>query len=173
MLHPARSVLVSLTDWEHAWALHVGTQRHEIRSGSGDAPHYDPARMEDNLSASRASACVEIAVAKYKGAYWGGHYWPVDEHDKWKWIPDVEPNIEVRRVREMNNPVAVRRRDAHADRVIVCGWPDPTTAYQDVWLVGEIEATDGWKVGMPSEYDPDGTRLVPQGMLTPYGKLSK
>lgn len=170
MKPPQRSSLVTLTQWEWEWAMHVGQQRHEIREPSGNAKHYDPARMEDNLRASRAAASVEMAVAKYKKAYWSGSYWQVDQHDKWKHLPDVEPNIEVRRIRESGNPVAVRRRDVRGKQLIVCGWSDPDTDFRDVYLIGEIPAKEGWDRGIPAEYDPQDTRLVAQGFLDTYGR---
>lgn len=168
MRTPACSAVVRLEVWEHEWAYHVGLQRHTIRLDSRDAAHYDPARMEDNLHASRASACVELAVAKYKGLYWSGHYWPVEDHDIYKGLADVGEYIEVRRVREPHNPLAVRKRDVAANRLMVCGWADPETDYQTVYLVGQMRAEQAWMAGYPSDYDPRNTRLVLQAFLDRY-----
>lgn len=169
MKGPPRSVRIRLEAWEHEWAIHVGTQRHEIRRGSGDAAHYDPARMEDNLRASIASACCEMAVAKYHKTYWSGTYWPVDEHDRHKGLPDVEPNYEVKRIREAGNPLPVRRGEVKAGRVVVAAWADDSENFRDVYVIGEIDAAEGFARGMRADYDPTGTRLVPQAFLTTYG----
>lgn len=173
MTSPQGSVEITLEEWEFEWATHVGTQRHEIRKGSRDAPHYDPNRMEDNLRASVAACCAEIAVAKHHSAYWGGHYWPVNQHKLYKGLADVEPFYEVRRIREPGNPLPIRKRDVDAERINVLAWPDPNTFFQVVYVIGEISAEDGWECGRPAFYDPTGTRLVDQAFLDHYGRIKK
>jgi hypothetical protein len=173
MTTPLCSVAIPLESWEYDWVRHVGTQRHEIRKDSRDAAHYDPSRMEDNLRASIAGCAAEMAVAKYHGTYWSGTYWPVADHDRFKHLPDVAPNYEVKRIREPGNPLPVRKRDVAANRTVVCAFPDPDTGFQVVYVVGEIAAVEGFERGKPASYDPFGTRLVPQAFLEFYGRIRR
>ena len=170
---PPRSVMVCLESWEHDWAVHVADQRTSARYDSPDAAHYDPVRMEDNVQANRAATATEMAVAKYLKHYWSGSYWPVKQHNNFVFLPDVEPNIEVRRVREPNNPLVVRRTDVQRQRLMVTGWPDPSTDFTQVYLIGYIDAKEGWLRGEPAPYDYSNTRLVPQAFLDSWAPLRR
>ena len=158
---------IHLTAWEREWAGHVGAKRHEANLWKRDAKHYDPARMQDNLTASVASACAELAVAKLLNKYWDGSYWTAEQHDLYREAPDVGRNTEVRRIREPGNPLAVRARDVERERIMVLAYPVPD-AFTTVTVIGWGYAASLWECGVPAAYDPDGTtRLVPQGMLDP------
>lgn len=158
---------MTLTPWEREWADYVGTKRHEANLWKRDAKHYDPARMQDNLTASIASACAELAAAKRLNKYWDGSFWTAEQHDQYRNRADVGDNTEVRRIRQPQNPLAVRARDVERGRVMVLAFPVPDQFVQ-VEVIGYGLAAELWESGVPADYDPDGTtRLVPQGMLNP------
>ena len=157
---------VRLEPWEREWAGHVGTKRHEANEGKRDAAYYRPERMEDNLRASIASACAEMAVAKLLNKYWDGSFWTAAQHSRYSDRPDVGTNTEVRRTRRPNGPLVVRRRDVERERVMVLAYPIPDD-FAVVEVVGWAYAVEVWDKGEPADYDPSGsTRLVSQQCLT-------
>ena len=158
---------ITLQPWEREWAGHVGLKRHEANLWKRDAKHYDPARMQDNLTASVASACAELAVAKRLNKYWDGSYWTAEQHDLYREAPDVGRNTEVRRIRQHGNPLAVRKRDVERERVMVLAYPLPDE-FVEVDVIGWALAVEVWELGQPASYDVDGTtRLVQQANLNP------
>lgn len=158
---------VELRPWEREWAGHVGLKRHEANLSKRDAAYYDPARMQDNLTASVASACAEIAVAKRLNKYWDGSFWTAAEHDLYREGPDLGENTEVRRVRARGNPLPVRARDVERERIMVLAFPVPDE-FVVVEVIGWGFAVDLWDQGRPADYDREGTtRLVPQKVLFP------
>lgn len=158
---------IALEAWEREWADHVGTMRHTANLSKRDAAHYDPARMQDNLTASIASAVAELAVAKRLNRYWDGSFWKAQEHSAYADRPDVGANTEVRRVRSRWNPLPVRARDVDAARVMVLAFPHPPD-FVRVEVIGWGYAVDLWPQGSPAAYDKAGrTRLVVQECLNP------
>jgi hypothetical protein len=158
-------VIVRLERWEREWAEHVARNRNEANEGKQDAAHYDPSRMQDNLTASIASCVAELAVAKGYGLYWDGAYWTAAEHRKFADRPDVGQNVEVRRTRSSGGRLPVRRRDMERGRVMALAYPVPPD-FTEVRLLGTIGAVRGWELGSPADYDPAGTRLVEQRFLS-------
>lgn len=157
---------LSLEDWEYQWAVHVGLARDAVNAGRGDAKHYDSRRMEDNKRASIAAACAEMAVAKATRRYWSGSVWPIQRHGEFEELPDVEPNIEVRRTRSVNGDLPVRVGDVERSRTMFLAFPDPDTNFQRVIIIGWCKATDVWDVTKPAPYDPSGrSRLLDQEHL--------
>ena len=67
------SVTIRLTSSELAMAAVAGTARHaeSIESGRKDAHGFDP--VNSGLALHIEGACAEMAVAKWRGIYWGGH----------------------------------------------------------------------------------------------------
>jgi hypothetical protein len=158
---------VRLTPWEREWAGHVGLKRHEANLSKQDAAYYDPARMQDNLTASIASAVAELAVAKRLNKYWDGSFWTAEEHGQYSDRADVGENTEVRRVRRHGNPLPVRARDVERDRIMVLAYPVPDE-FVTVDVIGWGYARDLWEQGRPADYDQAGTtRLVVQECLSP------
>ena len=158
---------IRLEEWEREWAGHVGLKRHEANIRKRDARHYDPARMQDNLTASIASAVAELAVAKRLNRYWDGSFWKSEQHSQYSDRADVGDNTEVRRVRSRWNPLPVRARDVQRNRIMVLAFPLPDEFVQ-VEVIGWGWAVDLWPQGSPAPYDPDGnTRLVVQECLNP------
>lgn len=160
--------VVELHPWEIEWAMVVGMRRHHANLSKGNARHYDESRMEDNLTASVKAARCELAVAKAIGAYWSGSYWDTSQHKDYATLPDVEPNIEVRRTRYSDGQLPVRSSDVAMLRVMVQAHTDDPGI---VTVTGFIYAVDGWEIGQPARYDAEGTRLVPQAALRPISML--
>lgn len=156
--------IVHLEPWEFDWAKHIGTLRHEVNLGRGDAAHYDARRMEDNLTASIVACVAELAVAKHTNRYWSGSIWPVADHHKYKDLPDVGRNIEVRTVRTSSS-AAVRQRDVGKGRVLWVAKP-VRPALTDVEMWGWLPMDEAWEVGTPASYDKTGrTRVVERSLL--------
>lgn len=158
--------LVTLDPWEKAWAHHVARERNAANNGVADAAHYDVQRMQDNLVASKASCCGEMAVAKYLNRYWSGAYWPRSEHEKHKAEPDIFPDIEVRRVRSLTNPLAIRQRDYDRERVMVLVYAEAPD-FCEVTLLGWCLAREAFPDGEVAGWDASRTtRLVDQEILS-------
>jgi hypothetical protein len=157
--------MVRLDPWEREWAEHVGRKRDEANEGKRDAAHYDPARMEPNLTASIAACVAELAVAKACNLYWDGSYWTAEQHRQFAGRADVGANVEVRRTRKANGPLVIRRRDVERNRVMALAYPVPPE-FVEVNVVGTIRAGRGWELGVPADYSPSDTRLVAQSHLT-------
>jgi hypothetical protein len=158
---------IQLTPWEREWAGYVGLKRHEANINKRDAEHYDPARMQDNLTANVASTVAELATAKCLNKYWDGSFWTAAEHGKYADRGDVGENTEVRRIRSRWNPLPVRARDVERNRIMVLAYPHPDE-FVLVEVIGWGWAADLWEQGKPADYDKAGnTRLVVQECLNP------
>ena len=156
---------VVLKPWEREWAQHVGEMRDKANEKKRDAPYYDPKRMEPNLTASVASACAEMAVAKLLNKYWDGSFWTAEEHKQYRDAADVGTNTEVRRIRKRRSPLVVRARDVEHGRIMVQAYPVPED-FVVVEVIGYGFAAELWEHGRPADYDRKGTtRLVPQDRL--------
>lgn len=158
---------VTLEDWEYENAVFVAQNRHANNRNVPDAADYDMSRMEDNLRADIASACCEIAVAKLLGAYWVGGHWQRSEHHKYNELPDVMPNIEVKRIRERTHNLLAKKRYVGKGLALVCAYVDPNNM-RNVDVIGWKYADDAWEIGRPVDWDATGgIRLVPQSELEP------
>ena len=113
-------MIVRLDDWELEWATHVAVKRNEANEGRQDAAHYDPARMQDNLTASVAACVAELAVAKACNLYWDGSYWKAGEHRRFADRADVGKNVEVRRTRSAGGRLPVRSFRSSAESSNAC-----------------------------------------------------
>jgi len=125
-----------LQPWEYEHASQVGIGRYTRNWQRGDAVHYDRSKMEDDRTAQFAAAACELAVAKATNRYWHAHVWDHRDHGKYKNLPDVGDNIEVRRCRT-RDAVAVRRSDA--GRVVFAA-RTVDDEFRRVELIGYIEA---------------------------------
>lgn len=165
-MNPNRTILMPLEPWEYEWAAHVGKMRDEINRTKQNAAYYDVNRMDaDNARANILSCCGELAVAKYLNKYWGGEYWPLDRHKEFKNLPDIKPNIEVRRVTKMHNPLVIRKRDAEKERIMFLTYVDPDNRL-NVHIRGWLDAKKGYRYGKQPEWDQTGTaRVYPQEKL--------
>ena len=76
-------VVVTLRPWEYEAASHIGIRRFTANWSRSDAKHYDRKRMEDDRTATVASAICELAVARAVNRFWHGHVWHVSEQRKW------------------------------------------------------------------------------------------
>lgn len=165
-------MIVDLEDWEMQWAYSVGLRRNAANKGKADAPHYRKELMEDNDRASVAAACCEIAVARVTCCYWDGAAWDSSQHYSQRERPDVYPDIEVRRVRERDKPLVVRRRDVDNSRIVVCAYAFGPM-FRRVEILGWSRAESAWEQGEPAWYDrTDKTRLLDQSLLRSISELT-
>jgi hypothetical protein len=148
--------IIELLPWEYEWASHVGARRFIENWNRGNAVHYDKSRMEDDRTAQVAACVSELAVAKYTNRYWSGHVWHRHEHYKYKDIPDVGTNIEVRRLRTKET-AAVRKHQLEKNLVLFVAKPIMPELRQ-VEIYGYLEYDIAWNVAVPSSYDPENTR---------------
>lgn len=149
---------LTLEPWEYEHACNVGIRRYTANWSKEDAPHYKAEYMEDNRTATVAAAICELAVAKYTNRYWHAHIWHRSEHEKYKHLPDVGTNIEVRRIRT-TKAAAVRRHQLGKGLVI---WVAETIApeFRDVTLHGWLKHDDAWELGEHPAYDKENTRTI-------------
>ena len=158
-------VEVRLDPWTRDLAGYVARKLLDANSARGDAAHYDRRLMEPDEQAQVASCCAEVAVAKHLNRYWHAAYMSVEQHRQMPDLPDVGDNIEVKRIRSPQNPLAIRKVYADLGRAMVLAYPVPPD-YTTVHLIGWGWAADLWPLGKQAEWDrSQATRLVPQGML--------
>jgi hypothetical protein len=121
--------------------------------------------MEDDRTATVAAAICELAVAKFTNRYWHAHVWHRSEHARFRDLPDVGRNIEVRRIRT-KKAAAVRRHQLNQGLVIwVAEAHQPE--FRVVTLHGWLKHDDAWELGEPSGYDPENTRVISISKLHP------
>ena len=120
--------------------------------------------MEDDRTAQVASAICELAVAKATNRYWSGHVWHRSEHAKYRDVPDVGTNIEVRRVRTKES-VAVRQHQVGKGLVLFAAYAEPPES-REVRIWGWMEYDEAWELALPASYDSSGnTKLLPRHLL--------
>lgn len=153
-------VIIKLEAWEYEHACDVGIRRYTANWDKQDASHYqDKTRQEDNRTAQVASAVCELAVAKHTNRYWSGHVWHASEHNKYRHIPDVGLNIEVRRLRTRDS-AAVRKRQNDIEKLVLWVAKPVMPELREVHLYGWIRQTEAWEIGSVSDYDSENTRLI-------------
>ena len=123
-------MIIELESWEYEYASTIGIRRYTNNWGKPDAPYYDPTKMEDNRTAQVASAIGELAVAKAINEYWSASIWKGADHKKYKDLPDVGKNIEVRRVRTQDGP-AVREKDLKKEGNFI----NPIIIYLNIFII--------------------------------------
>lgn len=156
----APNPVVTLESWEYDHANTVGIRRSTANWSTSDKPSYRNDRKQDERTASVAAAIAELAVAKHLGLYWPGSVWPAREHRRHKDLPDVFPNIEVRRVRRRTNKAAIRAKDVGRGMLLVAAYPLPDE-FREVEMLGWLSCDEAWAVGAASAYDSyDSTRVV-------------
>ena len=159
-------MLVNLEAWEYEWASHVGARRYTANWGKQNAPWYDDRRMEDDRTAQVAAAVCELAVAKTTNRYWHAHIWHATEHHRFKDLPDVGRNIEVRRVRTSKS-AAVRRHQCGKGLVLFVAYALPPEL-REVDVLGWIDMDSAWEAGEPPSWDTENSRVVSPENLTPW-----
>lgn len=157
------SKIVTLEPWEYEHAAAVGMARFVRNWSRQDASHYDRGAMQDDRTAQHAAAACELAVAKATNRYWHAHVWDHRDHHRYRHMPDVGFNIEVRRCRT-RDAVAVRRSDG-GNIVFACRTPEEE--FRQIEVVGYVEANEvipGIDAGQDWVY-------IPFDLLVPYGDL--
>lgn len=158
-------MLIKLESWEYEWVNSVGIRRFTANWNKKDAAHYKRERMEDDRTAQVAAAACELAVAKLTNKYWSATVWPADQHEEQKHRADVGTNFEVKRIRT-KDAVAVRRSQVGKGLFIwACKVVMPEI--KEVEVIGYLDYDAAWQQGTPSDFDPEGTRYLPLGKLTP------
>lgn len=160
--------IITLEKWEYERAATVGIQRFIARWDSVDARQYsNKGRQEPNVIASIASCICELAVAKATNRYWHGHVWHVSEHDKYKSLPDVGVNQEVRRCRTSLG-VAIQKHQNHMENLVVFGVRILGVEMRKVEIYGYINQKKGWEIGTFPKWDEGKmqTKVVPFNLLT-------
>jgi len=160
--------IVTLEKWEYEKAAIVGVQRFIARWDSQDAKQYsNKNRQQPNLIANIASCICELAVAKATNRYWHGHVWHTSEHDKYKFLPDVGVNQEVRRCRTPHG-VAIQKYQNHMKDLVVFGVRILDEEMRNVEIYGYITQEKGWEIGTFPEWDEGKleTKVVPFNLLT-------
>ena len=152
---------IELDPWEYQWANHVGIARFTANWNKGNAAHYRTELMEDDRTAQVAAAVTELAVAKHTNRYWSGSYWCVSDHGKYRHLPDVGKNIEVRRVRTRD--ATVRKKQVGLGLVLFVGKPIPKE-FRQVEIWGWLPYDEAWEYGLPDNDNPL-SRLVPRDSL--------
>lgn len=130
--------IVRLERWEYEHAVDVGVRRMTANWNKQDAEYYqNKSILQEERVASPAIAVCELAVAKYLGLYWHGSYWHATEHSKYRDLPDVGEDVEVRRVR--TGAATVRRKD-RGRKVWVAREHD--SEHRTVEILGFVEADE-------------------------------
>lgn len=161
---------VPLDPWEIEWVYAVGIRRDNANRHKSDAAHYKKELMEDNMRASIAAAAAECAVAKATCCYWSASVWDSGQHSEYRGLPDVMPNIEVRRVRDPDKGLIVRKREIGKGRIIFVAYPHPPK-FDVVDVLGWSTAEYAWEHGEPTHFDPQTTRRLSQDLLKTVEEL--
>jgi len=155
---------IILSTWEYEWASHVGARRYIENWDRPNAAYYDPSRMEDDRTAQVAACVAELAVAKFVNQYWSGHVWHSSEHRRYKDLPDVGTNIEVRRLRTKES-AAVRKHQVGKQLILFVAKPI-LPELREVIIYGCRDYDEAWDLGVPSTYDAHKTReLAPEHLI--------
>lgn len=159
-------MIVTLEPWEYIHAHDIGIRRAVANWNVPDKKSYTTGNNQPEIIASPRSAIAELAVAKALGRYWSGHVWDNRDHTLYRILPDVEPNVEVRCIREEGNPMSVWKKDAGKDSVLVLAYPIPDE-FRSVNVIGWIPADVAWDKGI----EKYGRKVVPQDRLRPIESL--
>lgn len=151
-------VRIILESWEYEWANHVGIRRFTENWGRVDAQHYDRSRMEDDRTAQVAACVCELAVAKYANRYWSGSVWKAADHKKYRDLPDVGRNIEVRRLRT-KDVVPIRQHQLGKGLKLFAARP-VMPELREVDIYGWIDHDEAWEFGDPADYGHGETRVL-------------
>lgn len=165
------TVLITLEAWEYEHANTVGIRRFTANWTKQDAAHYDRERMEDDRSAQVAAAVCELAVAKHTNRYWHGHVWHHTEHNRYRHLPDVGENIEVRRVRT-GSRVALRESQVGKGLFIYAAKAIPAE-YRQVELLGWLPYDEAWNQSETVSHMPNSSRVIDIAKLNSPERNSK
>jgi hypothetical protein len=151
-------MIITLEPWEYEHANQVGIRRYTANWTKQNAAHYQQERMEDDRTAQVAAAACELAVAKHTNRYWHAHIWHHTDHEKYRHLPDVGRNIEVRRIRTQRS-AAVRRHQLGKGLVLYVA-SAKAPELREVLLHGWLKYDEAWERGTPSVYDEQNTRVI-------------
>lgn len=139
-------MIIDLEPWEYIHAHDVGIKRAVANWNVRDKKSYTNGKNQPEIIESPVAAISELAVAKALNLNWSGHVWDNRDHSKYKSIPDILPNIEVRRVRDKANPVAVWEKDYGKGLILVATYPVPPE-FRQVEILGWLPLDIAWENG--------------------------
>lgn len=168
MNYQPRGLLTRLEKYEVEYASVVARRRtYENRFKRHIYPPNMP--LQDQAFAELAGCCCEMAVAKTVNQYWRGLVWNGDSHTSHKKMADVGNEIEVKRIREPNNPLVFSDYDMAENRIVVLTYclgvtpDDPQETWVD--LIGWGRAQE-----LNAERAYENRWKVPQRDLKPFNK---
>ena len=139
---------VAIEPYEWVQCRSIGRARTEANIGKGDAAEYDREAMMPDPEGNVMTVLCEFAVAKYTGENWTGMgAWSKEDHYKYKHLPDVGDDIEVRMIVRGPGP---KIRDHETDGYLFCARLHGDTMYTtEVEMVGWISMREGQQVKQP------------------------
>jgi len=152
----SQGITICLTAQEMAMAAIVGAARHaeSVQQRRRDA--HGLSSKKDGLGLHIAGACGEMAVAKWRGVYWGGHV------NTFKGA-DLGRNVQVRTRSDHKWDLIVRSDDADNDAFVLVTGTAPLLVLRG-WMWGREAKQDRY-------LDTHGGReqawFVPQADLRP------
>jgi hypothetical protein len=163
-------VIVDFEPWEYVHAHDIGIRRAVANWNVKDKKSYTNGRNQPEIIASPAAALCELAVAKALNKFWGGHVWDNRDHRAYKHMADIEPNIEVRRIRDKKNPIAVWQKDYGKGRILVVCFPiEPE--FRQVEILGWLPLDVAWEKG--EQRYADDCRVFPVDRLRDINSLKE
>ena len=159
---------IFLTEEEWLQAKERGRSLKEVNLETKDTPAYSDQSLKvytDEADAGFVMSVAECAVAKATDLRWHAKVWPRAEHHIHKDEPDVGENIEVRHITHPSAGLVVREKDLHKDKVLFLAYPDPTTEYREVEVIGWRLADEAWLEG---HQNPKGYRRLSQARLNKW-----
>lgn len=154
------SVVVTLTPIEHQLAYVAGNRRYDesVSRGRKDAHGLNSDR--DGLAIHVLGAAGELAFAKWRGLYWGGHC------NSFKG-PDLGANIQVR-TRSLHRYDLIVRRDDDPDSVFVLVTSESSLEYHlHGWCWGKEAMKDEF---LAKHGGREQCWFVPKGALRDFRK---
>lgn len=161
-------MIVTLESWEYIHAHDIGIKRAVANWNVPDKKSYTQGNNQPEIIASPVACISELAVAKATNKYWVGGVWDNRDHGKFKALPDVAPNIEVRRVRERNNPIALWKSGVGKGLILAATYPIPPE-YRQVEILGFIPYDIAWEKARESY----ARRALDQSFLRPIERLDE
>ena len=147
----APAIVIDLQSWEYELAGQVGFARIAANYEVRNAAHYADDRMEDDRTAQHAAAAAEMATAKATGNYWNAcGAWSREDHARFRDLPDVSPNIEVRRIRDADTTTFAVGEGDRKRTVFACYVEPPE--FRRVRVLGWIRGADALALGRDAGY---------------------
>lgn len=157
---------VILEPWEMEFSKYVAQRRDAVNRMRPNSREYQDDMLQDNAIAETAACRCELAVAKYLNRYWAGGWWDTEDHHLHADEADIFPDIEVKRIRNINNRMPVKRKYVELGQTIVLTYIADNSNV--VNILGKKRAADAWALGIQPDWDSTGNlRLMDKEHLEP------